>query len=64
MAVRDNTMHHYAHLSFDDAGTLSVEVLGVTGDGSAPVLVDDFELVKGERPGAALDSGADLLLAG
>ena len=60
VAVRDNTMHHYAQLSFDDAGRLSVEVFGVTGDGSEPVVVDDFEIVKGARPGAA----ADLLLEG
>jgi hypothetical protein len=59
VAVRDNAMHHYAQLSFDDAGSLTVEVWGVTGDGSDPVLVDDFEIIKGERPGSA-----DLLLAG
>ena len=48
-AVRDNTLHHFAHLSFDDIGTLSVEVLGVIGDGSDPVLVDSFQFIQGMR---------------
>ena len=48
-AVRDNTLHHYAHLSFDDIGTLSVEVFGVIGDGSDPVVVDSFQFIQGMR---------------
>jgi Bacterial Ig domain len=51
-AVRDNTLHHYAHLSFDDIGTLSVEVLGVVGDGSESVLVDSFQFIQGVRGGS------------
>jgi Malectin domain/Purple acid Phosphatase, N-terminal domain/Bacterial Ig domain/Calcineurin-like phosphoesterase/Cadherin domain len=51
-AVRDNTLHHFAHLSFDDIGTLSVEVLGVVGDGSDPVLVDTFQFIQGVRGGS------------
>jgi hypothetical protein len=50
-AVRDNTLHHYAHLSFDDIGTLSVEVFGVVSDGSDPVLVDSFQFIQGVRGG-------------
>ncbi|MCL5778083.1 Ig-like domain-containing protein [Limibaculum sp. FT325] len=48
-AVRDNTLHHYAHLSFDGDRSLSVEVLGVVGNGEEPVVVDSFTFFAGER---------------
>lgn len=41
-AVRDNTMHHFARLSFTADGTLYFEAFGVIGDGTPPVIVDAF----------------------
>ncbi|WP_165495766.1 BACON domain-containing protein [Marinobacter halodurans] len=40
--VRDNTLHHFAELSFTATGELVVNTLGVTGTGEPPVLVDQF----------------------
>lgn len=37
---RDNTLHHFAHLSVTAAGTLDADVFGVVGDGSALLQID------------------------
>lgn len=42
-AVRDDTMHHFSRLRFSAEGTLRVETVGFTGDGSSPILIDAFE---------------------
>ena len=54
VAVRDNTMHHYSLLSFDDAGTLTAETYGVVGDGSTPIVVDSFQFILGADPDTLL----------
>ncbi|MBK0400132.1 tandem-95 repeat protein [Limibaculum sp. M0105] len=48
-AVRDNTLFHYAQITFDGDQSLTVEVLGVDGLGSAPVVVDSFQFISGAR---------------
>lgn len=37
---RNNTLHHFAHLSVTATGTLDVDVFGVEGDGSVPLQID------------------------
>ena len=49
-AVRDNTMHHYARLRVSAAGTLAVDIFGVRGDGSTPILQDTFRYTTGSCP--------------
>ncbi|WP_188093651.1 BACON domain-containing protein [Marinobacter salinexigens] len=39
-AFRNNTLHHYGHLSVTATGILNLDVIGVVGDGSAPLVVD------------------------
>jgi hypothetical protein len=45
-AYRDNTMHHFAHVSVS-AGVLQVDTYGVKGDGSPIVLQDSFSYRSG-----------------
>jgi Purple acid Phosphatase, N-terminal domain/Calcineurin-like phosphoesterase len=49
-AVRDNTMHHFARLTVTAGGTLRVRVYGVTGDGTPPIVQDDFQYTLGACP--------------
>ena len=46
-AYRDNTMHHFAHLTASSQGSLQVDILGVFGDGTAPVTIDSFQYTTG-----------------
>jgi hypothetical protein len=64
-AVRDDTMHHITRLRFTSEGTLRVEVFGVRGDGSPPILQDSFEYRDGAcAPELALSRTAVELTAG
>jgi fibronectin type 3 domain-containing protein len=49
-AFRDNTMHHFLHVRVAASGTLRVEAIGVTGDGSPPIVQDSFEYTTGSCP--------------
>jgi hypothetical protein len=49
-AVRDNTMHHFARLRVSAAGVLQLDVYGVKGDGSPPVIQDSFRYTTGTCP--------------
>ncbi len=49
-AVRDNTMHHFARVTATATGDLLFEAIGVKGDGSLPVVQDNFRITKGTCP--------------
>lgn len=38
--TRDNTLHHYAHLTVSSAGVLDVDIHGVAGNGAPPLRID------------------------
>ncbi|TRW44505.1 purple acid phosphatase family protein [Georgenia yuyongxinii] len=64
-AVRNNTIHNYAVLRFTGDGALVVEVQGVRGDGSTPVVIDRFTLLASQEPVFAHDAvGAGLTAEG
>lgn len=46
-AVRDNSMHHLARLRVSE-GSITVEAWGIKGDGSTPVLLDQFRVTAGK----------------
>jgi hypothetical protein len=46
-AVRDDTMHHFVHVGVSAAGSMTVTVHGVVGDGSTPTVVDRFTITDG-----------------
>jgi len=49
-AYRHNTLHHFAHVTVSAAGVLDVSIIGLAGDGSAPVVVDSFRYSLGACP--------------
>jgi hypothetical protein len=49
-AFRDNTMHHFARLVVSAAGSVRLEVYGVVGDDSPPIIQDSFEYTSGTCP--------------
>ena len=51
-AFRDNTMHHFLRLRVFDEGIVEVEVFGLDGDGSPPIVQDSFEYRLGQCPAA------------
>jgi purple acid phosphatase-like protein/BACON domain-containing protein/calcineurin-like phosphoesterase family protein len=53
-AYRDNTMHHFAHVTVSAVGALRVDTYGVKGDGSPIVLQDSFSY-QGGTCAAALE---------
>jgi hypothetical protein len=51
-AFRDNTKHHFLRLRVFDEGIVEVEVFGLDGDGSPPIVQDRFEYRLGQCPAA------------
>ena len=49
-AFRDNTKHHFLRLRVFDEGIVEVEVFGLDGDGSPPIVQDRFEYRLGQCP--------------
>jgi hypothetical protein len=65
IASRDDTMHHVARLSVHDEGSIAVEVLGFSGDGARPIVVDEFQYTTGScAPELTFDVGAIELTGG
>jgi hypothetical protein len=42
IAYRNNTMHHFVRLTISASGSLRVDLYGVKGDGTAPIIQDSF----------------------
>jgi acid phosphatase type 7 len=47
MAFRDNTRHHFSQLSVSAQGSIRLDTYGLIGDGSAPVIMDSFQITDG-----------------
>jgi hypothetical protein len=64
-AVRNNTMHTFGRLFVSDAGWIRLDVYGVKGDGTPPVILDSFEInAAGCGPELMLEPKSLALAAG
>ena len=50
-AVRDNTQHHFLYVNVKEEGVLEVQTYGVQGDGTTPVVQDQFIYTTASCPG-------------